>query len=75
MHDELNINNHNQHCVGVAALPKIHHNDKNLHRAIFFKETNPRKMVCLLGADAIGVRIVNVTEPPQNERFVNQDQL
>jgi hypothetical protein len=43
MHDELNINNHNQHCVGVAALPKIHHNDKNLHRAIFFKETNPKK--------------------------------
>jgi hypothetical protein len=41
----------------------------------FSRKLIQRKMVCLLGADAIGVRIVNVTEPPQNERFVNQDQL
>jgi hypothetical protein len=71
MHDELNIINHNQHRVGVAALPEIHHNDRNLHRAIFPRKLIRRKMVCLLGIDAIGVRIVNVTEPPQNERFVD----
>jgi hypothetical protein len=36
-HDELNIKNHHQYCVGAAALPEIHHNEKKPN---FSKENN-----------------------------------
>jgi hypothetical protein len=58
-HDELNIKNHHQRRVGAAALHEIHHNEKNLHRANFPRKITQRKMVGLLGADTIGIRIYN----------------
>jgi hypothetical protein len=39
-HDELNSKNHHQCCVGVVALPEIHHNEKKPN---FSKENNPKK--------------------------------
>jgi hypothetical protein len=59
-HDELNIKNHYQHRVGAAALLEIHHNEKNLHGANFFKEINSKKNGRSASADAIGVRTGNL---------------
>jgi hypothetical protein len=39
-HDELTIKNHHQHCVRVAPLPEIHHNEK---KASTSKDSNPKK--------------------------------
>jgi hypothetical protein len=46
-HDELNIKNHHQCCVGSAALSEIHNNEPNENKPNFSRDKIQRKMVSL----------------------------